>query len=84
MSDELRQCRNTYSPHLCHPYYAKKYDGYCSDCVNAGVPELIDRVRELKAIVGELIDLADCDPREIGGVDQLVKARARRILENKT
>ena len=47
--DEPR-CRNTIHDHPCHPAYAKRYDGYCLDCANAGVPELASRIAELEAL----------------------------------
>lgn len=48
------RCRNAAYDHPCRPHYAKKYDGYCLDCANAGVPELAERVRELESEVAAL------------------------------
>lgn len=46
----VRPCRNTVAgSHKCHPYYAMKYDGYCLECANAGVPELEAEVARLRA-----------------------------------
>lgn len=42
-------CKNTSHPHECHPLFAKKYDGFCQDCANAGVPDLLDRIADLEA-----------------------------------
>lgn len=41
---------------LCdnHPLYHKKYDGYCFDCHNHGVPERDDRIAALAEQVAEL------------------------------
>lgn len=49
--DSWVRCRNTTYDHPCHPIYAKKYNGYCLDCENAGVPDMADRVVELEALV---------------------------------
>lgn len=35
---------------------------------------------ELLAACEELLDLADCDPTEIGGVEKLIKDRARAAV----
>lgn len=43
----MANCRNTHYAHECHPSYAARYDGYCLDCWNAGVPELVERVQML-------------------------------------
>jgi hypothetical protein len=41
---------------------------------------LIAAAPDLLAACKELLDLADCDPREVGGVEKLVKDRARAAL----
>jgi hypothetical protein len=48
MSEPCPKCKNTRYDHECHPHYARKYNGYCLDCENAGIPERdeeLDRVR---------------------------------------
>lgn len=48
-------CRNpNIGEHECHPAYAKRYDGFCSDCANAGVPDLLAERDQLRAEVAEL------------------------------
>ena len=37
-------------------------------------------VGELVAACEGLLDLSDCDPKEIGGVEKLAKDRARAVL----
>lgn len=32
----------------CHPYFAKKYHGYCLECSNAGAPEKDELIDELR------------------------------------
>jgi hypothetical protein len=46
----MTPCRNKTYDHECHPHYAKKYDGYCLDCANAGVPALLDERDALRAV----------------------------------
>lgn len=36
------RCKNTRYDHGCHPAYAKRYGGYCLECANAGVDELME------------------------------------------
>lgn len=49
------RCRNPMAgEHGCHPLYAKKYDGYCLDCSNAGVPELVEALRPFALTQHEL------------------------------
>ena len=45
------KCRNTRYDHECHPIYAAKYDGYCLNCANAGVPDLDWQIADLRAQV---------------------------------
>lgn len=47
------KCRNTHYDHECHPYYAKKYHGYCRECEAAGVPEFIDQLRAVQAALAQ-------------------------------
>lgn len=42
-------CKNASHRHECHPYYAKKYDGYCLECANAGIPDLIEELDRERA-----------------------------------
>ena len=45
------KCKNTRYDHECHPIYAAKYDGYCLNCANAGVPDLDGQIADLRAQV---------------------------------
>ena len=46
---EFPKCKNEFSPDVAHPYHAKKFHGYCFDCANAGVPELVAEIERLRA-----------------------------------
>lgn len=50
MTTDYPLCRNTAYEHECHPHYAKRHDGYCLDCFNAGVPELAADAARWKAV----------------------------------
>ncbi len=63
-------CRNTSYRHECIAYYARKYDGYCLDCSNAGVPELQDRIA----------DLADWKAKAEAAEVQLALVRKDRLV----
>lgn len=51
----MAKCKNSAYDHNCHPSYAKKYDGFCLDCANAGVPELFQRIEDWRAWVATII-----------------------------
>jgi hypothetical protein len=48
-------CKNARYRHHAHPYYFKKYGGYCLECANAGVPDLIERIENWRAWVAKII-----------------------------
>jgi hypothetical protein len=53
-------CENTTAyRHECSPAEAERYGGYCLDCANAGVPDLLARVRELEADNARLRGMVD-------------------------
>ena len=43
---ELLRCKGC--SRRTHPYYVKKYHGYCLECSNCGVPERDDQIAALK------------------------------------
>ena len=45
-------CKNCLT--AVHPAYVKRYDGYCLDCSNAGVPDKDEEIEGLKRIIAEL------------------------------
>lgn len=47
-------CRNRIYDHECHPVYAQRYDGYCLDCSNAGVPDLVEDLERLRAVLTDV------------------------------
>lgn len=36
-----------------HPYYDKRYHGYCLDCSNCGVPDRDDKIAEMSSRLNE-------------------------------
>lgn len=49
------KCRNTTHDHECHPYYARRYDGYCLGCANAGVPALVEKIERWRKEIREVV-----------------------------
>ena len=41
----------------CHPYYVRRYGGYCLDCANSGVDVAHDRIREAESQLTAIRDL---------------------------
>lgn len=48
---DCRHCKRD-----CHPYFYRKYDGFCLECSNAGVPDLLDKIAELERKIERLED----------------------------
>ena len=72
-------CKNCRKP--THPTYIRKYHGFCLECSNAGVDELLAAMDQLKAEVERLkaeIDRLKAGLRELSGVDVLL-ARIREL-----
>lgn len=57
MSEQQRPtltCKNVHCSHMIHASYVERYDGYCLECWNAGVPEYLDRLGSASAEVADL------------------------------
>ena len=54
MNDEQNYQRCKGCSRRTHPYYVKKYHGYCLECSNCGVPERDDQIAALKEEVERL------------------------------
>lgn len=78
-------CHCTHCGRESHPVYARKYDGLCLDCYNAGVGDLLERADSLLdrivALEDELVEARHnrtchrCNPKPALGCDEIVKAR---------
>lgn len=82
----MAKCRNRVYDHECHLHYAKKYNGYCLDCANAGVPDLLERIEDWRAWVATVIGFdhvttAKTDPIMREDVDRELRRLSDRIGE---
>lgn len=82
----LPLCRNPYlgPHHIEHEAYVGKYDGFCFECANHGIDELVDRIAELEYERGELVKMLEqalaSHARATGAVDGLAVEGARRAV----
>lgn len=52
-------CKNQTNGHL--NYYGSRYHGYCLECANAGIEELVAERDELLALLRELVNAVRAD-----------------------
>lgn len=67
----MPSCRNTVCAKNCHPHYFRKFDGYCLECMNAGVPDLMEEVERLRAQIA-----GHCE--RIAAAHEIIGKRAER------